>query len=176
MGSFGVRLKEVRIKQNVKQKELASELDIAISTLSQYENDKRHPNFESLVKISKFFNVSTDYLLGVEDEERVTCITKNIDFIDIHANDKLKLSYNELIGKITNNLVVISENYDYKSLEIMHKLYNSISLIAIEHKQNDSINDIEFVLSNHLSHKEDIDQTINKLFRHHIKKYSDKTS
>ena len=38
------------------------------STCGTYENGKRQPTLENLVVISKYFNVSTDYLLGITDE------------------------------------------------------------------------------------------------------------
>ena len=175
MESFGSRLKDVRRQNKVKQRVLAGELNIAISTLSQYENNKRHPNFELLVKIANFFNVTTDYLLGIEPKTEEKNISENINLIDVNLNGRL--SYNELINKITINLLTISENDDYKSLAIFHELYNSISSISIEYKdENYPRHYIEDVLSTHLTHKEDIDQTLNKLFRHHIKICSEKSS
>ncbi len=175
MESFGKRLRHVRKQKRVKQRILAEELNIAISTLSQYENDKRHPNFDLLVRIANYFDVTTDFLLGLNEEDTTTNITKNIDLIDLNLNGKLTLSYNELLHKITKNLLVISENNDIKSLAILHELYDSISSIDIEYSNGYSPKvHLEEVLSTHLTHKEDIDQTLNKLFRHHIKICSEK--
>lgn len=176
METFGKRLKYVRRQQDVKQKMLAAELNIAISTLSQYENDKRHPNFSLLVKIANFFDVSTDYLLGTNENKNSIDISKNIKKIDTsyesthsyHVEGDAKLSYNDLIHKITNNLLKISDNNDYKSLEILHNLYSSISSISVDYNE-DNKNHIEDILTTHLNYKENIDQTLNKLFRHHIK-------
>jgi bacteriophage CI repressor helix-turn-helix domain len=66
MSSFGSRLKHLRESRNIPQKEFAKMLNIANSTLSQYESDKRIPNDDVKVQIAQFFNVSTDYLLGNE--------------------------------------------------------------------------------------------------------------
>ena len=60
----GVFIKELRIKEGYSQKELASLLNVAQNTVSQYENGIREPDNETLVKLSEIFNVSTDYLLG----------------------------------------------------------------------------------------------------------------
>lgn len=165
MQTFGERLRRVRREQFIRQKQLAAHLNIAVSTLSQYENNKRHPNYEILSQISKYFNVSTDYLLGVNNNVSSN-ITKDIESLDLQLDG---LSYQELLNKITSNLLAMSRHHDTKSLQILHNLYNSINLISIEYQSEDSKINIEDLLSNHLGHKEDIDQTLNQLFRHHIK-------
>lgn len=60
-----MRIKELREANNIPQKELAAELKIPPSTLSQYENGKREPGFDFIEKIAKYFNVSTDYIFGL---------------------------------------------------------------------------------------------------------------
>ena len=66
MSSFGNRLKTLRENHNLSQKEFANILNIANSALSQYESDKRVPSDEVKLQIAKYFNVTTDYLLGNE--------------------------------------------------------------------------------------------------------------
>lgn len=168
MQTFGERLRRIRREQFIRQKQLADHLNIAVSTLSQYENDKRHPNFEILAKIAKYFNVTTDYLLGVDDKVNDN-FSKNICFIDEKLDNK---SYEDLIKNMTTNLVKMGENNDTKSLEILHSLYDAINAIGVDY--NPELNEsIEDMLTHHLAHKEDIDQTLNQLFRHHIKICSD---
>ncbi|MBQ2669948.1 MAG: helix-turn-helix transcriptional regulator [Clostridia bacterium] len=48
------------------QKELAERINIAKSVISFYESGDRMPSYEVLIKISRIFNVTTDYLLGIE--------------------------------------------------------------------------------------------------------------
>lgn len=60
-------LKKIRKLKNITIKELANALNLAESTISLYENGKREPDFNTLSKISDYFNVSIDYLLGKED-------------------------------------------------------------------------------------------------------------
>jgi transcriptional regulator with XRE-family HTH domain len=59
---IGERLKELREKKNMTQDDLCKELNIRQATLSHYENNKRTPDLEMLIKISKVFGVSIDYL------------------------------------------------------------------------------------------------------------------
>lgn len=171
--TFGNRLRSIRREHLVKQKELANFLNIGVSTLSQYENDKRHPNFELLVKIASFFNVSTDYLLGIVEYKSLS-LTRSLEHIDQSLSGSF--SYHDLMYKISENLITMYENKDIKSLEILHQLYQSISAIGIEYNPQSSAQSIEDILSTHLTHKENIDQTLNRLFRHHIKLSSTKTN
>lgn len=48
------------------QKELAERINIAKSVISFYESGDRMPSYEVLIKIARIFNVTTDYLLGIE--------------------------------------------------------------------------------------------------------------
>lgn len=62
---IGERIKVLRTQKGMTQAALALELGIAKTTLAAYEQGKNEPSSETLIKISKFFNVSTDYLLGI---------------------------------------------------------------------------------------------------------------
>ena len=67
-----LRLKEIRSKLNMQQKDICASLNIPQNTYSQYENGKREPDSETLNRIANFFNVSVDYLLGEElDSEEI---------------------------------------------------------------------------------------------------------
>ena len=70
MKEFGERLRKLRTKRNMTQDEfgLIFEPPLAQSTIGTYERGVRQPSLENLVVISKFFNVTTDYLLGITDE------------------------------------------------------------------------------------------------------------
>lgn len=63
---LGEKLSQLRKNSNYTQDYLSKALKISRSALSQYEINKRQPDYETLVKIANFFDVSTDYLLGNE--------------------------------------------------------------------------------------------------------------
>lgn len=65
------RIKELRTARNLNQVELARELCVSKQTVSNWENDNIQPSIEMLMKISKFFNVTTDYMLGNESIKTV---------------------------------------------------------------------------------------------------------
>ena len=60
-----MRLKEIREDSDIKQKEIAEYLHIKQNTYSQYENGQRQIPLDMLVQLSKFYNTSVDYLLGL---------------------------------------------------------------------------------------------------------------
>lgn len=61
------RLKELRNKKGMSQRELANFLQLSPSAIAMYETGQREPDSETLKKIADFFNVSIDYLLGRTD-------------------------------------------------------------------------------------------------------------
>lgn len=60
-------LREIRIKRNLNQQKVAIDLNISRESISYYENGLREPSLALLVEMSKYFNVSIDYLITGED-------------------------------------------------------------------------------------------------------------
>lgn len=63
-----MRLKDLREDNDIKQKALAEYLYIAQNTYSQYESGARSLPVEILIKLSNYYNVSCDYILGLTDK------------------------------------------------------------------------------------------------------------
>jgi transcriptional regulator with XRE-family HTH domain len=69
---FKERLAHLREERNLKQKEFAEAINIHNRNINRYELGLREPDFDTLIKIADFFNVSTDYLLGrTENRKRL---------------------------------------------------------------------------------------------------------
>lgn len=71
---FNERLKDIRTKKELTQEEFAKLLNISPSSISLYESGSREPSLTTLINIAKILNVSTDYLLGLSDNEQVVRI------------------------------------------------------------------------------------------------------
>lgn len=71
---IGERLKVLRNKRNLLQKDLAEKLNLSQQTISLYESEKRQPDYQILQNIADLFNVSVDYLLGRTDIENYGAI------------------------------------------------------------------------------------------------------
>ncbi len=78
------RLKALRINNKLTQKQLGIILNLSKNSISNYENEKRMISVETLIKISRLFNVELNYLVGLE----VT--------VDVDKNETFKLSKEEL--------------------------------------------------------------------------------
>lgn len=71
MVDFGSVLKTLRLKENFTQAQLAQKLGLTKSVISAYETGLRLPSYDILIHIAKIFNVSTDYLLGLENKHEI---------------------------------------------------------------------------------------------------------
>lgn len=71
MVDLGNNLKTLRLKKNWTQAQLAQKLGITKSVISAYETGIRLPSYDILIHIAKIFNVSTDYLLGLEKKYEI---------------------------------------------------------------------------------------------------------
>ncbi|MBR2375867.1 MAG: helix-turn-helix transcriptional regulator [Clostridia bacterium] len=64
-------IKYLRTQSGMNQVEFAKKMSVTKQCVSNWENDNVLPSIEMLVRIAKFFNVSTDYLLGIEAKETI---------------------------------------------------------------------------------------------------------
>lgn len=64
---FSQRLSLLRRASGMTQRQVAQSLSIDRSTYAYYENDKTRPDYGTLTRIAHIFQVSTDYLLGLSD-------------------------------------------------------------------------------------------------------------
>ena len=67
---FQERLKQLREEQDLSKRELAVKLGIPPSTYYDYENGKTQPDLSKIIKIAEFFDVNSDYLLGLSDSRK----------------------------------------------------------------------------------------------------------
>lgn len=63
---FGETLRALRKNRGLTQKELGAKIGLSKAVVSKYENDLGYPTLDVVVKIAAFFNVTTDFLLGVQ--------------------------------------------------------------------------------------------------------------
>lgn len=98
---FGETLKSLRTKKGLSQTQLATKLWLNKSIISAYENEQRSPSLDVLIKLSYEFNVSMEYLLGIErdktldisglNDEQVTVVNSLVELLrkenKSHNND-----------------------------------------------------------------------------------------
>lgn len=96
---FGIKLRELRERAGMSQKQLAAYIGVSPTSISLYELHERMPKQETMAEIARIFRVSTDYLLGIE-KKRVLDLSglteEEIEILELLAesmrkkNEKLK--------------------------------------------------------------------------------------
>ncbi|MBQ7340099.1 MAG: helix-turn-helix transcriptional regulator [Clostridia bacterium] len=64
---FKERLKELRLSKNLSQMQLAKKLGLSQSAIAKWELGKTEPTASAIIVLARFFNETTDYILGLED-------------------------------------------------------------------------------------------------------------
>jgi len=166
--NFGSRLKERRKEKMISQKYLSEKLGVALSTLSQYETNKRRPNFKILSEICGILDVSGDWLLGITPPENKVTLDNQIDYLRNFDAPVKRDSYEEVLISMTSNMINTGKNKDYHAMEILHNLYETIADIKINYQSSNAVDPLDDILSEHIATKEKIDHLLNMLFKHHI--------
>ena len=71
MINLGNKLKTLRIQRQMTLKDVACRVGVSKSIVSAYENGSRRPSYDMLIKLARLFNVTTDYLLGLEQKKQL---------------------------------------------------------------------------------------------------------
>ncbi|WML35671.1 helix-turn-helix transcriptional regulator [Clostridium sp. OS1-26] len=97
---FKERLKELRECKGLTQSQLSEELKIGRASISNYELGTRIPDIDVLIKISKYFNVTTDYLTG---QSKFKTLDEAIKMSS--TNELLKDSISKLSVPVNNGII-----------------------------------------------------------------------
>ncbi|KAF1303965.1 helix-turn-helix domain-containing protein [Enterococcus sp. JM9B] len=102
MLEIGEQLKKLRVQKQLTQKEVADYLNITPQTISKWELNRSYPDLDHLVKLSRFFNVDINLILGIKKEsfikgwltkektrKRGSKIMKSDKVDTIHGNEKI---------------------------------------------------------------------------------------
>ena len=85
---IGQKLKALRVKSGLSQEKVAEQLYVSRQAISKWENDEAFPDMENMVALAKFYNVSIDYILAPEDEEK-GLKTLDAELVDYKDNEKV---------------------------------------------------------------------------------------
>lgn len=103
-------IKDLRIENNLTQKELADKLGVTNKSVWAYENGYAVPPIETLIKLADTFNCTVDYLVGREQE--YTIINFNQEVLSTTEEFELVRNYRKLsardkfvVSKLINNLI-----------------------------------------------------------------------
>jgi transcriptional regulator with XRE-family HTH domain len=108
---FAERLKAMRSLRSLTQSELGEKSGLPTSSIAQFETNARKPSFDTLRKLSKALEVSTDYLLGTTDEPKMT-ETGSVLFRNY---EKLSSHDQELLQDIVTSMITRKNRKDDKT-------------------------------------------------------------
>ena len=83
MVNMGDKLKSLRTKKKLTQKQVSDMIGLAVSAVSSYESGSRYPSYDVLIKLARIFHVSTDYLLGMTDKRNIDVTGLDGDEIEL---------------------------------------------------------------------------------------------
>ncbi|MFB6732283.1 helix-turn-helix domain-containing protein [Bacillus mobilis] len=130
---IGLRLKSLRKKENLTQKQLAEKIGISQRMIGYYESEERFPPHDVLTKLADCFSVSADYLLGrdVTDETKKQLTPKNEKDIakrmeeikkDLQGEDGLMFSGEPMSQEAVESLLDAMD-YIVKQTKVINKKY-----------------------------------------------------
>ena len=117
MPNFSDRLRDLRHENEYSLNFMANELGISSRTLINYENDKVEPTMSKIIALANFFDVSTDYLLGVSDSKNLED-TSNLNEIA------------ESLASIKNRSIILEIIDHLKEIDAHHKDSANIKVIG----------------------------------------------
>ena len=102
MSKFSERFRALKDESELTLKELSAVLDISIPNLSYYMKG-REPNYDILIRIANYFNVTTDWLVGNDTEHNIS----QQDLINLRMENKM---LSNKIVEIKKHLFKFMEN------------------------------------------------------------------
>jgi|GEM_PF-6743541 len=151
-GIFATRLRGLMDKRNITHQELADKLGVSRQAVSWYYFGKRQPNFEKLIEISEFFDVSTDYLLGVSkfrNYDEIKEIKESVKVFEQIENpyilEDMKEAFKHLgeIGKIIESYDI--SNHLKITTDSLNKIFLSYQESLKEVSANNSLSKMKFL-------------------------------
>ena len=156
---FPTRFRNLMDNNKVNQKTMAEICGVQRQSISQWYNGETRPDILSLGKIAEYFNASTDYLLGLNDNKTTDRATKElcntlglseetIDILSANPNSILANEFRTKVSKedyrfddeefneelIEGDAMMLAEAYSYKTSKVINWLINDFinaQLVAI---------------------------------------------
>ncbi len=102
-----IKLYELRTEKGLSQRNIAKILNISQGTYNNWENGKTEPSIAQLIELSKFFEISVDYLISNSDDTGIINYNKNITEYEKALLD----NFNQLPTTLQNNIFELIQNY-----------------------------------------------------------------
>ena len=117
--NYNRRLYDLRTDNDLKQEDIAKVLNTTKQSYGRYENGTTKLSIEDLIKLAQYYNVSTDYLLGLTDDEKTNQEKQSLKHIDD--------SFKKIIV-VKDNIKTRIDNDGIVTMGLYHFLLNGNSL------------------------------------------------
>ena len=129
---IGKRIKELRIKDNSTQKEIAQYLNISQEIIARYEKGNINIPFHSIIKLCEIFGVSIDYLLAEPDSMEEYSAKYKIDLEGLSLAIKYKEDFNdepyEMIESLKKIFFYVDTGHDILELALVKEIFRILSV------------------------------------------------
>lgn len=89
------RIRKLRQEKGITQLQLSIELEVTQETISAYEHNRHLPSLTALMKMSRLFDVSMDYIMGLSDVPQIA-IDTDFSIADTEQRNRLLMYYRKL--------------------------------------------------------------------------------
>ncbi len=164
---FGERIRTIRKKAGYNQTEFCSLLDIPQSTLSAYETDRMQPTIVTLVNIATKFNVSLDWLCGIEknaDDHETISVPSEIK----GSLDNIVQALYDIRSAVNKVFVVFPSPAAVRAMDVCELELSSRSFNSLKRSGLNTVGDIEKLTAKQLMRvrnlgRQSYDEVITKL-------------
>jgi transcriptional regulator with XRE-family HTH domain len=145
------RVKWLREKKRMGQKEVAAEIGMTVSGIQKIEYGERDPKLEKLIEIAKLFNVTTDFLLGLSNEIG--------DLQELKGDLHRLLSHKEVMEEQITHL----RGKSHELQDTIVELEQSVKILKHRDQATDSLMERKLAIENHM-------KELNNIFKQKDKK------
>lgn len=136
------RIKELRIKNSLTQRDLAKAINTTATSISAYETGLKTPSISIVKKIAEYFNVSLDWLCGVSDNQSNNGITTYADIIKLlilieqHINLRLSFTTEQMYDTFIDYATI---NFEDKTIKSFIKEWQKIQELHSDNTIDDDL-------------------------------------
>lgn len=153
--SPGERIRELRGKHNISQENLSSDLGYkTYTTVSKWESDASLPPGKELKKLATYFDVSTDYLLGLDDYYATDSFSDTVELDFVESNTRGHLHPDLIKDKIHVPIYILNEKPEHYFVvnihtDSMNRIIpsgNNVVVLNFEHSKDTSVNSRDIIV------------------------------
>lgn len=130
---IGKTIKDLRQKRGITQEEFSEAMHVSVQTVSRWENGVNAPDLSILAQLAVYFNVTADYLLGLERRDTVTKLIKTTETFEVASRKKAE----ELVLKFKGEKFPVLK--DYKIMDSKEK-----TILEVTKEFNSDLCDMKF--------------------------------